>query len=101
MIVKDVMESNLQRMDDREGCNGRLFVRKDARKGCHGNKTEEGGTLSQIVWRQIKLYNMTNSRKCSDDMFYHNDYQLIFVCICDIAIFCYFNIISYRCKSIH
>ena len=87
MIVKDVMESNLQWMDDREGCNGRLFVRKDARKGCHGNKTEEGGTLSQIVWRQIKLYNMTNSRKSSNDMFYDNHYQLISVCICDSPYF--------------
>ena len=87
MIVKDVMESYLQRMDDREGCNGRLFVRKDARKGCHGNKTEEGGTLSQIVWRQIKLYNMTNSRKSSNDMIYDNHYQLISVCICDSPYF--------------
>ena len=93
MIVKDVMESYLQRMDGREGCNGRLFVRKDARKGCHGNKTEEGGTLSQIVWRQIKLYNMTNSRKCCDAMFYHNDYQFNSVqgITCSLY-YCYFNI---------
>ena len=79
MIVKDVMESYLQRMDGREGCNGRLFVRKDARKGCHGNKTEEGGTLSQIVWRQIKLYKIAYSRKYSKDMFYDNNYQFVSV----------------------
>ena len=87
MTVKDVMESYLQRMDDREGCNGRLFVRKDARKGCHGDKTEEGGTLSQIVWRQIKLFSMTNSRKSSNDMIYDNHYQLISVYICDLPYF--------------
>ena len=93
MTVKDVMESYLQQMDGREGCNGRLFVRKDARKGCHGNKTEEGDTLSQIDWRQIKLYNMTNSRKYSDAMFYHNYYQFNSVhgITCSLY-YCYFNI---------
>ena len=93
MTVKDVMESYLQRMDDREGCNGRLFVRKHARRGCHGNKTEEGGTLSQIVWRQIKLYNMTNSRKYSNDMFYDNYYQFnsVHEITCSLY-YCYFNI---------
>ena len=97
MIVKDVMESYLQRMDDREGCNGRLFVRKDARKGCHGNKTEEGGTLSQIVWRQIKLYNMAYSRKYSNDMFYDNHYQFVSVHRPTTVHLLYLNIFHYRC----
>ena len=55
MIEKDVMESYLQRKDDREGCNGRVIVtegcqRRMSRKEevYSRQQKKEGGTLSQM-----------------------------------------------------
>ena len=62
MIEKDVMESCLQRMDDREGCNGRMIVTEGCQRRMSWQKKKEGGTLSQMYWRQrIELYKMTFS----------------------------------------
>ena len=64
MIEKDVMESCLQRMDDREGCNGRVIVTEGSQRRMSRQQKKEGGTLSQMYWRQrIELYKMTFSRK--------------------------------------
>ena len=55
MIEKDVMESYLQRKDDREGCNGRMIVwegcqrRMSQKEEVHSRlEKKEGGTLSQM-----------------------------------------------------
>ena len=64
MIEKDVTESCLQRMDDREGCNGRMIVTEGCQRRVSRQQKKEGGTLSQMYWRQrIELYKMTFSRK--------------------------------------
>ena len=54
--------------------------------------------LSQIDWHQIKLYNMTYSRKYSNDMFYDNHYQFDSVhgITCSLY-YCYFNIYLWLC----
>ena len=64
MIEKDVTESCLQRMDDREGCNGRMIVTEGCQRRMSRQQKKEGGTLSQMYWRQrIELYKMTFNRK--------------------------------------
>ena len=57
MIEKDVTESCLQRMDDREGCNGRVTVTEGCQRRMSQQQKKEGGTLSQMYWHQeIKFY---------------------------------------------